>query len=415
MPRGSKPGERRGGRQRATPNKRTVLTDRILAVASANPTASCDAIVAILIKDQQLPADVRVAIARKWFTGARSRSAKGRSATGNAARADGSQARTPLKSGRGAARITSPSTKGASPTASPTTNLLMLPVLLSVVQEEATQPAERRKAGAELALYFLPKKPTQKKSRRGNPVTDQYGFVVDPDVARELRDAKLALARLSKRKLRPHTFAQKATMLQVRIKEIHESLQCPCPSQYSLKDKYDGADVDGAIFRDSVRLGYLGQRRAARQLLTPEEDLEEAICAARRDSFMNGPEVTAKRRLVELRNRERAAREKWGPPLTPTQHAAFRLLTLLYPASPNPERSEIFLADHPFQELLGDSVSSPQPPKRPAATNPQPNPDEDFVEFVSIPRHCRVNANYPQEGERLIWSWWQPRSPRRSV
>ncbi len=40
MPRGSKPGERRGGRQRATPNKRTVLTDRILAVVSANPTAS---------------------------------------------------------------------------------------------------------------------------------------------------------------------------------------------------------------------------------------------------------------------------------------------------------------------------------------------------------------------------------------
>ena len=58
MPRGSKPGERRGGRQRATPNKRTVLTDRILAVASANPTASCDAIVAILAKDQALAADV---------------------------------------------------------------------------------------------------------------------------------------------------------------------------------------------------------------------------------------------------------------------------------------------------------------------------------------------------------------------
>src|ERR1700678_1859272 len=174
MPRGSKRGERRAGRKRATPNKRTVLTDRILAVASAHPTASCDAIVAILIKDQQLPADVRVAIARKWFTGARSRSAKGRSATGNAAPVHGSQATeplTPLKSGRGAARITSPSTTGASPTASPTTNLLMLPVLLSVVQEEATQPAERRKAGAELALYFLPKKPTQKKSRRGNPVT----------------------------------------------------------------------------------------------------------------------------------------------------------------------------------------------------------------------------------------------------
>ena len=70
MPRGSKQGERRGGRQRATPNKRTVLADRILAVASANPTASCDEIVAILVKDQVLPASSRVAVAREWFAAA---------------------------------------------------------------------------------------------------------------------------------------------------------------------------------------------------------------------------------------------------------------------------------------------------------------------------------------------------------
>jgi hypothetical protein len=35
MPRGSQPGERRGGRQRATPNRRTVLINRILAAAAA--------------------------------------------------------------------------------------------------------------------------------------------------------------------------------------------------------------------------------------------------------------------------------------------------------------------------------------------------------------------------------------------
>ena len=40
MPRGSKLGERRGGRQRGTPNRRTVLADRILAIASARPTTS---------------------------------------------------------------------------------------------------------------------------------------------------------------------------------------------------------------------------------------------------------------------------------------------------------------------------------------------------------------------------------------
>ena len=46
MLRGSKPGERRGGRKRATPNKRTVLTDRILSIGlehprSLEPRGSC--------------------------------------------------------------------------------------------------------------------------------------------------------------------------------------------------------------------------------------------------------------------------------------------------------------------------------------------------------------------------------------
>jgi hypothetical protein len=35
MPRGSKPGERRGGRQRATPNKKTALTNAALALDHA--------------------------------------------------------------------------------------------------------------------------------------------------------------------------------------------------------------------------------------------------------------------------------------------------------------------------------------------------------------------------------------------
>src|SRR5262249_7648506 len=99
MPRGSKPGERRGGRKRATPNKRTVLTDRILAVASAHPTASCDGLVALLVEDQKLPASVRVVIARKWFAAVRSRSANGRSKIGNAANARATERPAPFNGG----------------------------------------------------------------------------------------------------------------------------------------------------------------------------------------------------------------------------------------------------------------------------------------------------------------------------
>ena len=40
MPRGSKPGERRGGRQRGTPNKKTALRNAALAAAASDPDMS---------------------------------------------------------------------------------------------------------------------------------------------------------------------------------------------------------------------------------------------------------------------------------------------------------------------------------------------------------------------------------------
>jgi hypothetical protein len=40
MPRGSKPGERRGGRQKGTPNKKTALRNAALSAAAADPNLS---------------------------------------------------------------------------------------------------------------------------------------------------------------------------------------------------------------------------------------------------------------------------------------------------------------------------------------------------------------------------------------
>ena len=74
MPRGSKIGERRGGRQRGTPNRRTVLADRILAIASERPTTSAGQLVDILVKDHELPADIRMAIALEFLSAGTSRS-----------------------------------------------------------------------------------------------------------------------------------------------------------------------------------------------------------------------------------------------------------------------------------------------------------------------------------------------------
>ena len=249
------------------------------------------------------------------------------------------------------------------------------------VKDLAAKPAERRQAALQLAQYFLPKKPTIKKSRHGNFLPDECGFVVDPDLARELRDLKLELACLpfSSKKRSPHIVARKASELQKRIEEIRQSLECPCPSRYQLKRHVsagpDGEIIqDGEIALDKARIEILRRRRVEKKIFTPEEDLEEAVRTARYESFLLGQEMTGRHRLAELREKQRAARIGYGPLLTAGQAAVLRVLTLLYPPPPKPPPSEIMLADHPFLDLRiaeGDHVSARSSPKQRASLSPK--------------------------------------------
>src|SRR5262245_64622395 len=59
MPRGSKPGERRGGRQPGTPNKTTVLAHTAFAAATSNPELSPLDFFLAVMRDPSIPADWR--------------------------------------------------------------------------------------------------------------------------------------------------------------------------------------------------------------------------------------------------------------------------------------------------------------------------------------------------------------------
>jgi hypothetical protein len=63
MPRGSKPGERRGGRQRGTPNKATVARAAALKAASLDSTTTPLQFLLGLMRDEQTPIDLRVRVA----------------------------------------------------------------------------------------------------------------------------------------------------------------------------------------------------------------------------------------------------------------------------------------------------------------------------------------------------------------
>ena len=62
--RGSKPGERRGGRQRGTPNKATVAKTAALKAASADPATTPLQFLLGVMRDPTSPTDLRIQVAR---------------------------------------------------------------------------------------------------------------------------------------------------------------------------------------------------------------------------------------------------------------------------------------------------------------------------------------------------------------
>src|SRR5262249_27470520 len=60
MPRGSKPGERRGGRKPGTPNKSTALLNAAFDVATSNPDLSPLDFLLGIMRDSSIPPDWRV-------------------------------------------------------------------------------------------------------------------------------------------------------------------------------------------------------------------------------------------------------------------------------------------------------------------------------------------------------------------
>ena len=59
MPRGSKPGERRGGRQRGTPNKSTVFKNAATTAAASDPNLSPLDFLLKLMRQRDLPVEYR--------------------------------------------------------------------------------------------------------------------------------------------------------------------------------------------------------------------------------------------------------------------------------------------------------------------------------------------------------------------
>jgi hypothetical protein len=164
-------------------------------------------LVLILAKDQGLAADTRMAIARKASLFGPSRSMHNRAAAANGHGRPSSEMGTRIGPDHEANKRTAPKRKAG----------LATDLLFAVAQDIAAAPADRRKAASQVAEFFLPKSARGTNVRRGEFPPDEYGFVVDPELATELRDSKLKLACLNLAKKRtPYAIAQKARTLNAR-------------------------------------------------------------------------------------------------------------------------------------------------------------------------------------------------------
>jgi hypothetical protein len=322
MLRGSRPGERRGGRKQGTPNRRTILRDRILSIGSDQPAASQRAFLLKLVKDRKLPAETRMAVATPAVVPA--------------------------------IRDWNPHTRDA---------------LFGVVQDATADPKARSKAALKIAEFLLPKA-----GRRAKVIPDEYGFSISPNLARAYREIQLelrALARGSTQKIPAN--AEKIEKLEARSDAIRQRFQLPCPTKSKYGDKEVEADWERLIELNSLRNNKTG--------LTEAQKAEEAHLRARLDVYHGSPESIARRRRQALEDADRWFKKSRlfgdrAPPLSRKDRSDLKLLRWLFP-EPNRnlfrfDGDEIEMnRDYPFAEELlapdgnfypGDSKLRPTKP-----------------------------------------------------
>jgi hypothetical protein len=309
MLRGSRPGERRGGRERGTPNRRTILRDRILAIGLEHPAASQRVFLRKLANDRKLPADSRIALAPRCFP--------------PAGAADGAQTAAVVA----AFRVWNPKA---------------LDALIGVVQDATADAKARRRAALKITECLLPKVP-----KKAKVLPDECGFLISPKLASAYRDIQLELRALKREPTRKiPAIAQRLTRLEARSDAIRRRLQVPCPTRYG----------NTQAINDAMRLGELAAIRANGTALSERQKLEEAHLRARLDVFNASPEAIARRRCAALADadwRSRRFRSIGGLPAprpSRKDRDDFKLLRGLYPAGPNPKLSELDDSLHPYRD-----------------------------------------------------------------
>jgi hypothetical protein len=343
MPRGSLPGERRGGRQRGTPNKQTALRDAAIFAAAADPNFSPLDFLCSLMRDTNLSKDRRVTAAQAALPYVHAKP-RGRRPDGSGPRKYGAPVgRVNVRrriSNEGLTEAAAGSS--AAPQDVGRQDVPPLDFLLGLMRDPQTPPHLRIRLAHIVAPYVHLKIAYGTRPEDTHVVDDPFGFVIDPAVAMALRDDKLHVKYLEQTPhMRPAGDHREQQELLARIEERERALKCP--AEY--------AELEAG--KDQKRLNELERRRNSprrNDKLTEEEDVEEAHLMARLAVYHRSPQALAD---AEARSRESEARSRIfeltlkslhrRDPTTAEELAELANLKALYPDEPPAPETKPFL------------------------------------------------------------------------
>jgi hypothetical protein len=295
--RGSRPGERRGGRQKGTPNKKTAYMRAVMVALSAGPKVTPMDLMLAVMRDPHVALDMRVKMALKAlprlhrklragespsFVGdqsllvgnfsAEARRVEGRSIAGSITgiKGDGAMSIKREKPSSVAwasgelADVLIPEREGANGTGS-----MPLSFLLAVLNDAKTPAAIMLKVASATMPYTHPRQSTR--PAKPSVAPDRFGFTVEPALAGKLRNEIARFSVLKKRR-NPHPQDRKTIQkLNDKIDRKLATLQNLCPSCYSAQQ----------AATDKEKIEYLWRKRRSRRKLTPNEDAALAHINAR--------------------------------------------------------------------------------------------------------------------------------------
>jgi hypothetical protein len=373
--RGSRPGERRGGRKKGTPNRKTAYLRAVAAAHSAGANVTPMDVMLAVMGDPDVALDMRVTMALKALPHLHRKLRAGETAGVSVAQSlalmryknfspkpqhmngrsiathqdcemknDGiaEYRQEPLVKSRNGTGESSASANGrvAPREQDKYADLMPLPFLLEVLNDAKT-PANLQVKVSVATLPFTHAK--QSKQEKQAVVADRYGFTIDRVLATKLRNEIARLSVFKKRRNPSPQDPKTIQRLEEKIRAKLMTLQCPCPSRYGAGDAVN----------DRERTLYWGRKRRSRAKLTPNEDAEHAHVNARYWSYGFGAEAQARERLGLLKNKQRVHQ------LNLREKSCLRALTILYPPDtpePDADREAFLERDSIFFDCLVDAA-----------------------------------------------------------